>query len=63
MGKNKLCSVRLLERGTSMQNDNEILNQLRIEIAKQYVEILKRIRDENYEKLKVQGGSKLIDEE
>lgn len=46
-----------------MQNDNEILNQLRIEIAKQYVEILKRIRDENYEKLKVQGGSKLIDEE
>ncbi len=28
-----------------------------------YVEILKRIRDENYEKLKVQGGSKLIDKE
>jgi len=28
-----------------------------------YVEILKRIRDENYEKLKNKGGSKLIDKE
>ena len=107
-----------------MQNDNEILNELRIEVAKQkenidslktsvnklekqlgdfialvkngyiddrvikvlkqsvayglmqvtdiaekeeidsdYVEILKRIRDENYSKLKNKGGSKLIDKE
>ena len=53
-----------------MDNSNEILNELRIEVAKQkenidsdYVEILKRIRDENYEKLKNKGGSKLIDKE
>ncbi len=53
-----------------MDNSNEILNELRIEVAKQkenidsdYVEILKRIRDENYEKLKIKGGSKLIDKE
>jgi hypothetical protein len=53
-----------------MENDNEILNELRIEVAKQkenidsdYVEILKRIRDENYSKLKNEGGSKLIDKE
>jgi len=53
-----------------MDNSNEILNELRIEVAKQkenidsdYVEILKRIRDENYSKLKNKGGSKLIDKE
>jgi len=33
------------------------------EIESDYVEILKRIRDENYEKLKNKGGSKLIDKE
>ena len=33
------------------------------EIDSDYVEILKRIRDENYEKLKIKGGSKLIDKE
>ena len=33
------------------------------EIKSDYVEILKRIRDENYEKLKNKGGSKLIDKE
>jgi len=33
------------------------------EIDSDYVEILKRIRDENYEKLKNKGGSKLIDKE
>ena len=33
------------------------------EIESDYVEILKRIRDENYEKLKIKGGSKLIDKE
>jgi len=31
------------------------------EIESDYVEILKRIRDENYSKLKNKGGSKLID--
>ena len=31
------------------------------EIDSDYVEILKRIRDENYSKLKNKGGSKLID--
>lgn len=33
------------------------------EIESDYVEILKRIRDGNYEKLKNKGGSKLIDKE
>ena len=33
------------------------------EIESDYVEILKRIRDENYSKLKNNGGSKLIDKE
>lgn len=33
------------------------------EIDSDFVNILKRYRDANYEKLKVQGGSKLIDEE
>lgn len=33
------------------------------EIESDYVEILKRIRDENYSKLKNKGGSKLIDKE
>ena len=33
------------------------------EIESDYVEILKRIRDENYLKLKNKGGSKLIDKE
>ena len=65
-----LIQYSAIKRGDSMQNDNEILNELRIEVAKQkenidsdYVEILKRIRDENYSKLKNKGGSKLIDKE
>jgi len=33
------------------------------EIDSDFVNILKRYRDANYEKLKVQGGSKLIDKE
>ena len=33
------------------------------DVDSDYVEILKRIRDENYEKLKVEGGSKLFDRE
>ena len=33
------------------------------EVDSDFVNTLKRIRDENYEKLKVQGGSKLIDKE
>jgi tRNA(Phe) wybutosine-synthesizing methylase Tyw3 len=52
------------------ETNEEILNELRIEVAKQkenidsdYIEILKRIRDENYSKLKNKGGSKLIDKE
>lgn len=34
MGKNKLRSLRLL-KGVNMEDSNEILNQLRIEVAKQ----------------------------
>lgn len=33
------------------------------EIDSDFVNILKRYRDSNYEKLKIQGGSKLIDKE
>ena len=33
------------------------------DVDSDYVEILKRIRDGNYEKLKNKGGSKLIDKE
>lgn len=33
------------------------------DVDSDYVEILKRIRDENYSKLKNKGGSKLIDKE
>ncbi len=33
------------------------------EIDSDFVNILKRYRDSNYEKLKVKGGSKLIDKE
>lgn len=33
------------------------------EIGSDFVNILKRYRDSNYEKLKVKGGSKLIDKE
>ena len=66
---NKNKNQLILENRLKADNLTYLLINAIIDIAEQeeiesdYVEILKRIRDENYEKLKNKGGSKLIDKE